>query len=309
LTGVTFLGLGFFEVGAAEPSLNANSTIRGNTTDSEIVIRTTARLAGAIDSLTWRGREFINSTDHGRQLQSASNFDAGSPITAETFNPTEAGSRRDGAGQTSTSQLLHLMTTEHQLQSTSRMAFWLAPGEKSDGNPAKNTQLLSNHLLTKRVRIGLAEMSNVIQYDVTFSIPIGEHHKVAVFEALTGYMPADFQIFKKYDRSTGQLEPLDDGPGEQNFPVVISTADGAYAMGIYTSEGPRAGMADAGYGRFRFPVEKVVKWNCVFRVNSNFEIEPGEYSFRMFVTVGDLTMVNDSMRKLHREFPVRSNAL
>jgi hypothetical protein len=30
-------------------------------------------------------RQFIDSTDHGRQLQSASNFDAGSAFTGETF--------------------------------------------------------------------------------------------------------------------------------------------------------------------------------------------------------------------------------
>ncbi len=73
-----------------------------------IVIRTTHRLAGAVDSLTWNGREFIDSVDHGRQLQSASNFDCGGTILAETFNPTRGGvAPRDGAGPTSSSRLLH----------------------------------------------------------------------------------------------------------------------------------------------------------------------------------------------------------
>ncbi|MCE9612291.1 MAG: hypothetical protein K8R23_19000 [Chthoniobacter sp.] len=48
---------------------DGNATIRARAESSEIVITTTARLAGAIDSLKWNGREFINSTDHGRQLQ------------------------------------------------------------------------------------------------------------------------------------------------------------------------------------------------------------------------------------------------
>ena len=86
---------------AAEPAVSGNSTIRAMARNSEIVITTTSRLAGAIHSLTWNGYEFIDSADHGRQLQSASNFDAGLPLTAETFNPTEAGSRMDGAGRTS----------------------------------------------------------------------------------------------------------------------------------------------------------------------------------------------------------------
>jgi len=113
---------------------------------SEIAITTANRLAGAIHSLTWNGQEFIDSVDHGRQLQSASNFDCGAAtMHAETFNPTEAGSRFDGAGSTSTSRLLHSIHGKDWLQTTSQMAFWLRPGDKSSGHPAKNTQNLSNH--------------------------------------------------------------------------------------------------------------------------------------------------------------------
>src|SRR5438128_869037 len=53
----------------------SNTFIRASAGRSEIVITTTKRLAGAIHSLTWDGKEFINSTDHGRQLQSACSFD------------------------------------------------------------------------------------------------------------------------------------------------------------------------------------------------------------------------------------------
>ncbi len=48
--------------------------------------------------------------------------------------------------------------------------------------------------------------------------------------------------------------------------------------------------------------EKVVKWNCVFRVRAAEGIKPGDYPFRMFVLVGDLATVTDSLRALHREF-------
>jgi len=120
---------------AAEP--DGAAEIRGPLLDSEIVIRTTNRLAGAIDSVTWRAQEFIDSADHGRQLQSASNFDVGGQFIPETFNPTEAGSVADGAGPTSTSQLLHLLAGNNRLQTTNRMAFWLPPDGKSQGNPAR----------------------------------------------------------------------------------------------------------------------------------------------------------------------------
>ncbi len=50
---------------------SGDAVIRGKAGKSEIVIRTTTRLAGAIHSLTWDGVEFVDSADHGRQIQSA----------------------------------------------------------------------------------------------------------------------------------------------------------------------------------------------------------------------------------------------
>ena len=286
------------------PAVDGRAVIRRTAGSSEIVITTTNRLAGAIHSLTWNGVEFINSHDHGRQLQSASNFDLNSKFTGETFNPTEAGSRFDGAGPQSTSRLLHLVATQDTLQTTSQMAFWLRPGDKSAGHPAKNTTPLSNHLLTKRVRIGWRDLPHVIQYDVTFHVPIGEAHTYAQFESVTGYMPASFAKFLKFNPESQEFEPLSDGPGEQNMPVVLATDSESHAMGIYSPEQPSAGFENAGYGRWRFGPQKVVKWNCVFRIRDvENGIQPGEYSFRNFVIVGDLETVRRSLVRLRAERP------
>ena len=281
---------------------DGNATIRAKAGNSEIVITTTKRLAGAIHSLTWNGREFIDSFDHGRQLQSASNFDFGTPITNETFNPTEAGSSRNFTGDVSSSRLLHGRVEPNAIQTTTQMAFWLAPGEKSGPNLAKNSTVLSDHLLTKRVRIGYKNLPHVISYDVTYSVPIGERHTQVAFEALTGYMPPTFAEFRQFNPRTGALEPLSDGPGEGPNPVVLTQPSGTHAMGIYAPPQPKKNTTGPTFGRFRFRAEKVVKWNCVFRVRDAGGIAPGEYSFRMFVIVGDLNTVRDSMRALYREF-------
>lgn len=283
---------------------DGNATIGAKAGNSEIVITTTQRLAGAIHSLTWNGREFIDSFDHGRQLQSASNFDFGTPITNETFNPTEAGSSRNFTGEVSSSRFLHGRVEPHALQTTTQMAFWLAPGEKSGPNLAKNTTVLSDHLLTKRVRIGYKNLPHVISYDVTYSVPIGERHTQVAFETLTGYMPPAFAEFRQFNPRTGALEPLSDGPGEGPHPVVFSLPGDTHAMGIFAPSQPKKNTSGPTFGRFRFHAEKVVKWNCVFRVRNADGIAPGEYSFRMFVIVGDLNTVRDSLRALHREFAV-----
>ncbi len=278
----------------------ANATIRAPAGSSEIVITTTARLAGAIHSLTWNGREFIDSADHGRQLQSASNLDRGTPITSETYNPTEAGSRRDGAGEKSSSRLLRAVVGPGSLQTVTQMAFWLAPGEKSGPNLAKNTTVLSDHLLTKRVQFGQRNLPHVIAYDATFTLPPGERHTHAVFEALTGYMPPTFSEFRQFNPQTGALEPLSDGPGEGPRPVVFAVPGGSHAMGIYAPPQPAPNLTGPTYGRWRFAAAKVVKWNCVFRAKDPNGLTPGEYPFRMFVIVGDLETVRTSLRTLHK---------
>ena len=282
--------------------LSGDASIRVAAGSSEIVITTTSRLAGAIHSLTWNGREFIDSFDHGRQLQSALNLDAGSPIADETFNPTEAGSRDDGAGETSSSRLLHLRTGPGNLETVNQMAFWLAPGEKSGENLAKNETILSNHLLTKRVRFGYKNLPHAIDYQVVFTVPTGERHTQATFEALTGYMPPEFERFWQFNRERGSLEPLSDGPGEIERPVVLATASGSHAMGIFAPPQAAFGMTGPTYGRFRFKAEKVVKWNCVFRVRDSGGIAPGGYPFRMLVLVGNLETVRNSLQSLQQEF-------
>lgn len=74
---------------------------------------------------------FIDSVDHGRQLPAASNLDAGTKFFAETFNPTESGSRSNGAGDTSSSRVLKFEGGKNWLRSTSQMAFWLETGQRS----------------------------------------------------------------------------------------------------------------------------------------------------------------------------------
>ena len=291
-------GLAATAAPAAETRVNGDAVIRGQAGQSEIVIKTSDRTAGAICSLTWNGQEFLDASDHGRELQSASNFDVDGDIKSETYNPTEAGSCRDGAGQTTTSRLLYLSAAGAELVTTNQMAFWLAPGEKSGGVPARNTTMLSKHLLAKRVHIGVPGFPRVIEYQVTFTLPRDERHTIAVFEALTGYMPAEFSVFWRFDLKTRKLEQVDKGPVECPSPLIFSTQDGRHAMGIYAP--PSAGKPEPSYGRFEFLWAKVTKWNCVYRVNQPAGIPPSNYSYRMFVIVGTLDEARATLDALSR---------
>ncbi len=185
-----------------------------------IVLHASQRTAGAIDSIKFRGKEFVNAYDHGREWQSAVSYDG----FGECLNPTEAGSSKDGTGPDSSSQLLDARAKDTILATTVRMAYWLAPdepykaacGQHKDIHAAQNKEVVATDTLLKRVTVGYRDMPNVIDYLVTLNV--GEPHDSVVFEALTGYMPLEFSLFLTFNPATGQVAPLSDGPGEQPLP-------------------------------------------------------------------------------------------
>jgi hypothetical protein len=286
---------------ALTPAAGADAVIRAPAGDSEIVIKSTTRMAGAIESLQWGGKEFIDDSDHGRELQTCWNGNAGvEPIADETFNPTEAGSLDDAGGATSSSRLLEIQARGNQLETFSQPAYWLNPGETSGGKPARNKTIVSNDRLRKRVVIGYKNLPHAIDYQVTVSLAPEDRDTRCVIEAVTGYMPPEFNQFQVFDPKNGKLAAIDDGPGEQSLPLVFSTADGKYAMGVF-SRGPEAPRDAHGptYGRWRMKDFRVVKWNCVFRLQ-NPEGLSGDYSYHVFVAVGSLEDVRTTLVALQK---------
>ena len=289
---------------AQAPAVSGDAEISGTMGGKPLVIRTTSRLAGAIDSVKWAGVEFIDSHDHGRQLQSALNADVDGVFHVECYNPTEAGSVVDALGPKSTSRLEFLSTKDGLLTTRTQMAYWLAPGMKSGGHLAQNTTLLSGHILNKQVRIGRPGMNHVLDYKVTFDLPSDRPHKFLQFEALTGYMPWSFSEELRFDAKTSTLVPLPRQDGEQRDPVVLSTPSGSHAMGVFTPERPRAGQPAVGFGRFKFEHEKVVKWNCVFRLRQDKPIPP-HHSFQLYVVIGTREDCRRTLAALTQEFADR----
>lgn len=274
-------------------SIDGNKSISIQVEREPLTITTTSRLAGAVHSIRWKGKEFIDSADHGRQLQSACSFDAMSdePFWAERYNPTEAGSRRDGAGDRSTSRLLGIEVADKVLRTSTQMAYWLNPGERSEGRLALNKTSCSEHILHKRIELGAYSDPHIIRVENTFERPQSQKHRFAQFEVLTGYMPSEFSDFWKVSSQDGRLLPLDDGPGEQSDPVVFATPDGEFAMGAIAMGHSDWIASKPGYGRFRFEAERVVKWNVVFRHRELPWLSNRQASFRVLVIVGNRDLV------------------
>jgi hypothetical protein len=231
---------------------------------SIIHLQTSARFGGSVSSIVFRGKQYVDTRDHGRELQSASSFDG----LGECYNPTEAGSFADADKQTTSSNLLDTKAGANWLATKTDMAFWLPPAfdyKKQCGmNPAVthavNKTIRGGHILEKRIELGDAGEPNVVSDHLTYVVP--EAHSSATFEAATIYTPVEFSRRLVLNFSTGSVEATT-VTGEQDYPVILATPDGNHAVGIFSSALPQAGL---GYGTFGF--SDTNKINCVFRENN-----------------------------------------
>lgn len=260
---------------------------------STIKVETSARFAGSVTSIVFRGKQFVDARDHGRELQSASSFDG----FGECFNPTEAGSRTDGDKQTTSSKLMAANSGPDWLATSTDMAFWLPPGfdyghqcgMSPTATHAVNTTITGRHVLDKRIKIGDEGMPNVISDHVTYTVP--EVHGSGTFEAATVYTPVDFSKRYVLNLASANVEPTT-AFGEQDQPVILATEDGNYAIGLYSPFLPQ--RPSLGYGSFSFPDTN--KINCVFREKP---IAAGQkFNYLCDIVVGSLAEVKASILQL-----------
>jgi len=225
------------------------------------------RVAGAIDSLYYAGLEFINAWDHGRELQYAITTGNG-----ECYNPTEAGSNRDGTGASTSSNLQAIWVNNTVKASQVLPAFWLQPGETDAApNPicttAINTEIVSNFQLNTQVIVGF-KLPRVIQFIVDIRIP--SNLPFIQVEGPTAYLSNAFNTFFTYDFKTlNQITPNNNAP-EGQIPVIIATSDHNFAMGVWSPKIPSPGYPNAGYGLWNFPgnppLASTCKWSVVYRL-------------------------------------------
>jgi hypothetical protein len=264
---------------------------------STITVKTSARFAGAVSSIVFRGKEFVDSRDHGRELQSADFFD----VWGECFNPTEAGNVADGAKQTTSSKLLGEKTGPGWLATQTDMAFWTPPDwdyktykgrhcGTTTTTHAVNKAVTAGYLLDKRIEIGKGDLANVISDHVTFTVP--EAHSTGTFEAATLYTPSDFSQRYVLNLENGNVEPTT-LQREQGSPVILATPDGKYAVGLFSPLFPPGTLI--GYGTFGFP--DTSKINCVFREKN---VAAGQkFSYECDFALGTLDEVKAAILKLH----------
>jgi hypothetical protein len=272
-----------------------------------LTMRADPWFAGAINSIRYRGIEYLDSADHGRLLSAAVTFDG----YGECLNPTLGGSVADGRLHRTSSKLLSISATADAYSSSTRMAYWMPPGAVHHVNPVTaestpdaaqpcsptpagmsrkttvNASVLSHVIYTQQFKLSYNGIKNAIFDHVTYQTVTP--HTTAAVEMVTAYMPPTFNSFYLYDQANRRFtidRTVGQHPGEQPKPVIVATSDGRNAFGVLAIHpGPTTN-----YGRFIFP--NTTKWSIVVREGS---YPPGIHSYDCVWVIGSLAEVESAM--------------
>ena len=280
-------------------------SIVSNVNGQPIVVSASVdRFAGAIDSLTFRGVQYINTYDHGRELAVALQVDG----LGECFNPTEPGSFDDASGPTSSSILQSISNAGNVLSTQTNMVNWLRPGEPSHSpcpgiNPpvGVNPTYVSNYILNKTISVYSGSVPNLFIFNAAITVP--DTHNSTNTEAATAYLPSSFSTFLNYDRTSRTLtkltatatDPASNGLTPALYmPVIVATPNGSNAMGVispatYDGSANKPYYAYIAYGGGA----PSSKWSCVF---GSGPVHPGSVlNYTCGIAVGSVDEVISAM--------------
>ena len=296
----------------------STSVVKVYSPDQSIVLSSnTLRSAGAIDSLIWNGKQFINTNDHGRMLQYAWQINPNE--IGPNWNPTEAGSGADGTGNTTTSVFLSSSVNGNVLKTSCYPAIfypYLVPGTST---PEK----VSPELLQKTVTVGIPSlgMPNVIQFQGVITIPNSQANTVRtmIVEFPTPYLNGEFNRFFTFDPTTqvlNEVHPTDDvyapagsvDPYYSGVPCMITTGDTTFALGVYSNALPQPGVPNQGYAMNNYLINppndtkpgSCSKLDMLYYLPG--PLSPGNLYFNSYVVVGSLQTVAQQITALNNFF-------
>jgi len=260
-----------------EPGPGTVWTLHGK----EVALLSASGFGGALYSLVWNGREFLNwsTTDLGRELQSAWQLEG----LGERYNPTEAG----GTGQTTrdtATEIISASTDGETLTTSVHPAFW----QEYEG------QRTSPDVLSKVVTVDYSNVTNLIRHDV--KIEFAQSYSQSAIEVVTGYLERQFTncyILEEGVLKTVPYVPVTD-PSQVwidrvelgTSPLILAVPDGSAAMGAWSNTGTQIVCGIAG---------EFNKWNA-----SRLELWPveGTHEWTVYYVVGTLDDVAEKMRTI-----------
>lgn len=233
--------VGYLDNNIAVEVVNGNtsgqlrSTVQQNSyAPGKIFLSASLRTAGAIDSLMVNNFEYINSWDHGRQMQLAFVDNT----YGQGYNPTEAGTCLDGVGYSTKSHYINSFTSAATMSFTSTPAFWETPGDTGPcvwvyNTPAHNTSVYAtgytfNKTVEIGTQVGTTYYPNIIKFTTNFSVSDPNlQGPYATLGVPAGYFGAEFsRAYVVNPKSTTVTQAITQG---ENTVATLTISPGSYS--------------------------------------------------------------------------------
>lgn len=310
---------------------------------SPIYLSISQKNAGAIDSIWWNGKEYINGNDHGRLAQYAwqygTTFNSDwsfSTAYGECFNPTEAGSIGDDpgdkAGWTSRSRLNTYSLDKNVASTNNTPAYWANFSSDLRNRDCRLMQPYSddrtNDLLSKTITVSPNNIPNLIKITAEITPENNDQKKIPTrIEAPTLYLASDLNVFYVLDRATPPtwtLIPTNKGPFcdngigdtlwpgdrgcEIDGPIIATNSTGTHAIGLVTQENSQ--FYKINYGFFYVYGGNETQGNPL-SVSNTTKISVDAYtsngkapsSITTYIAVGDFETVKNTLHSAYSTLP------
>ena len=266
-----------------------------------VTISSNMNAGGSVWEWWWRGRQFINDYDYGRQLSMAVYTEDGESLE-------ETGDKYGDPGtpfvRRHSSPLVSIMLKSKTRQVSRAIPLEWDPDVKSGG--PDNPVIYPDVKLGKNITLNWSAQKNprrnwpVVMYESVYEGPPLE---VATVEAPTAYLLAEFNTYYAYNPKSDSFEKVTlrhnkvNMSGGAAFGLIVARGSGlnATSMGVYIDD-PNAGLVlydNSGPSSGKYG-SSFSKWGVVYRSGLT-----SHWTFRTWIATDSLRKVQGYLRQLH----------
>jgi hypothetical protein len=267
-------------------------------------VTTSSQFAGAVDGVYFGGCNFVNNYDHGRQIQAAS-WDRG---MGEANNPNEAGWHGDR--DSTSSVLLSLKAGSSSIATVVHPAYYLRNGETSPfcpkvitAPPPPGETFSRDPYFSKKIMVNVDGDPHI--FSIFSQMHIVKPMTSTTFQPSFVALNREFSVFHELGEDfVYKTINYNTRPRAGTRPVILSTVDGCYAMGVYSpsQDGTRTVYSGSYYdwGNLQNPGNDTANLSVAYSYPSTLQ---GDISQIVYFVVGKLDDVRPKLQALVKSAP------
>jgi len=297
------------------PQVNELFTISKSIGGNVCTVGHEPRYAASVNSINWRGLEWLYAVDHGQGLQGSEIFSLDNPVGLNRcLIPTEQGSQENGSSLVvcdSVSIFRGTSVAADRAYTITDAAEWFDPGGVTAPLPY-NTRKTSGFFRTRDITFGDGADVNVIKIAQTLVVPTRADVQALRYEFISPasiYAPRTtftrlFQVAMTTGTTTTEVSPLVDlvfQPTTTTDPYILVSTDGSTsAIGVYA---PTSQLRELGYYQARSVASPGFMYCYYYDAHDTVTGMPaGNRTNDSYVILGTLAEVAQTFRNLYLKY-------